>query len=64
MIKIGIVAVEPSADILGAGLIQAISKQRSDVEFIGVGGPRMAVLGFTSLYPFHGLSHMGLTEMI
>jgi lipid-A-disaccharide synthase len=64
MLTIGIVAVEPSADILGASLMQALLATRQDIQFIGVGGPRMAAVGFKSLYPFSALSHMGFIEVI
>ena len=64
MLTIGIVAVEPSADILGASLMQALLATRQDIQFIGVGGPRMAAIGFKSLYSFSALSHMGFIEVI
>ncbi len=64
MLIIGIVALEPSADILGASLMQALLAIRQDIQFIGVGGPRMEAIGFNSLYPFSALSHMGFVEVI
>lgn len=64
MLKIGIVALEPSADILGADLMQALLSIRQDIQFIGVGGPRMMAVGFNSLYSFSALSHMGFVEVI
>ncbi len=64
MLTIGIVAVEPSADILGASLMQALLVTRQDIQFIGVGGPRMAAIGFKSLYSFSALSHMGFIEVL
>lgn len=64
MLTIGIVAVEPSADILGASLMKALLATRQDIQFIGVGGPRMAAVGFKSLYAFSALSHMGFVEVI
>jgi lipid-A-disaccharide synthase len=38
-------AAEPSADAHCAGLISALSKKDYDIEFIGVGGPKMAQAG-------------------
>lgn len=64
MLTIGIVALEPSADILGADLMQALLSLRPDIQFIGVGGPRMASIGFRSLYSFSALSHMGFVEVL
>lgn len=64
MLTIGILALEPSADILGADLMQALLSIRPDIQFIGVGGPRMASIGFRSLYSFSALSHMGFVEVL
>ena len=36
---------EPSADLHGANLMRAIHARRSDVEFVGYGGPLMAAAG-------------------
>jgi lipid-A-disaccharide synthase len=38
-------AAEPSADGHCAGLIRAIKQKRRDIEFVGVGGPKMAEAG-------------------
>jgi lipid-A-disaccharide synthase len=36
---------EPSGDLHGANLIRELSSRRSDLEFVGYGGPRMAAAG-------------------
>ncbi len=64
MLKVGIVANEPSGDLLGAGLMRALRQQRPEVAFQGVGGPLMAREGLDSLYPMERLSVMGLTEVV
>lgn len=60
--KIGILAGEPSGDILGAGLIGALNKQHSHLEFTGIGGPKMIHAGCRSLHEMERLSVMGLIE--
>ena len=43
--RIFISAIEPSADAHCAGLICALQKRGYDIEFVGVGGPKMASAG-------------------
>ena len=40
-VTIGIVAGEASGDLLGSHLMAALREARPDVQFIGIGGPRM-----------------------
>lgn len=65
-VKIGIVAGEPSGDLLGAEIIQALIKLNPDrnLEFIGVGGPHMLQAGMKTLFPMEKLSVMGFTEVL
>src|SRR4030042_2174324 len=42
-------AAEPSADAHCAGLITTLKEKRPDIEFVGVGGPKMAKAGCTLL---------------
>lgn len=62
--RIGLVAAEPSGDLLGAGLMQAIRVQIPDVQFEGIGGPLMAAQGLQSRVPMEKLSVMGLVEVL
>lgn len=62
--RIGIVANEPSGDLLGAGLMRALQERYPDARFEGVGGPRMIAQGCRSLYPMETLSVMGLFEVL
>lgn len=64
MLKIGIVANEPSGDLLGAGVIREIRKLHPDVRFEGVGGPLMLEQGCRSLFSMERLSVMGLVEVL
>ncbi len=61
-ILIGIVVGEASGDQLGVGLMQAIKRRLSNVQFIGIGGPKMIAEGFETLADMERLSVMGLVE--
>ena len=63
-LRVGIVAAEPSGDVLGAGLIRALRAARPDIEFEGIGGPRMIAAGCVSRFPMERLSVMGLVEVL
>ena len=59
-----LVAVEASADVLGAGLANTLRQRLGDdVAFVGVGGARMAEAGIASPVDIAGLSLVGLFEI-
>jgi lipid-A-disaccharide synthase len=63
-LKVMLVAVEASADTLGAGLARALKLRLGDgVEFVGVGGARMAAEGIASPFDIGDLSLVGLFEI-
>jgi lipid-A-disaccharide synthase len=63
-LRVMLVAVEASADTLGAGLAQALRARLGDgVEFVGVGGAKMAAEGIASAYDISELSLVGLFEI-
>lgn len=64
MTRIHIVAGEASGDVLGARLIAALRAQRPELEFSGIGGPRMAEHGVPSLFDYRELALMGLLEVL
>lgn len=63
--SIMLVAGEPSGDLLGARLMAALRRASpQDLDFIGVGGTRMAAEGLRSILPMSDLSVMGLAEVV
>ncbi|WP_275098270.1 lipid-A-disaccharide synthase [Sedimenticola hydrogenitrophicus] len=64
MLKIGIVANEPSGDLLGAGVMREIRSRHPDARFEGVGGPLMLAEGCRTLVSMERLSVMGLVEVL
>ncbi len=63
MVRIGIVAGEPSGDKLGAGLIKALQAEYPEAEFIGIGGPKMRQAGCDTLYDMGRIELMGVDEL-
>ena len=59
-----IIAGEASGDVLGARLMTTLRRQRPDLAFAGVGGPRMIEYGLHSLHPMSDLAVMGLVEIL
>ena len=62
--RVYLVAGELSGDILGAGLMRELRARYPDVEFRGMGGPRMEAQGLQSRFPLETLSVMGLIEVL
>jgi lipid-A-disaccharide synthase len=62
--RIMIVAVEPSADAIGAALLGELRELAPQARVLGCGGPRMAANGFQSLFPIDRLSVMGLIDAL
>lgn len=64
MYRIGVVAGEPSGDILGADLIRALRSLTPELKIEGIGGPHMIREGCDSIIPLEKLSVMGLMEVV
>ena len=65
VIKIFLIAGEPSGDVLGGRLMAALKRQGSfEVEFYGIGGECMKEEGLKSLVPIQDLSIMGIAEVV
>ena len=62
--KIYLIAVEPSADQLGADLIKELRASGADISFAGIGGPKMQAAGVPSQMNIHGLAILGITEAL
>ena len=56
--RIFISAGEPSGDLHGANLIEALRARLPEVEFVGYGGPKMSEAGAALLYPLVNLAIM------
>lgn len=60
-----VIAGEPSGDLLGGKLMEALKARLGDgVRFAGIGGESMRAQGLQSLFPMAELSVMGLVEVV
>jgi lipid-A-disaccharide synthase len=63
-IVIGIVAGEASGDLLGSHLMAALKQARAEVQFVGIGGPKMQAEGMEVLFPMEKLAVNGYVEAL
>lgn len=63
-ILIGIVAGEASGDTLASHLMLALKAVRADIEFVGIGGPKMQSVGMSILFPMEKLAVRGYVEVL
>lgn len=60
-----IIVGEPSGDVLGARLMEALNRTAPQgIKYSGVGGPQMAAQGLVSLFDYRQLAVMGLLEVL
>jgi lipid-A-disaccharide synthase len=62
--KVLISAGEASGDLYASGLVDALRRQRPDLEFFGCAGPRMQKAGVRPVVDAHSLAVVGLVEVI
>jgi lipid-A-disaccharide synthase len=63
MLKIGILAGEPSGDLVASALIRAIKKRYPESVFLGIAGPKMIAEGCQAIFRIEQLSVMGVAEV-
>ena len=63
-LRIGVVAGEPSGDVLAAGMIAELKRRHPDAIIEGIGGDNMLAAGCHSLFDMETLSVMGLVEVL
>ena len=61
---IGIVAGEASGDLLASHLMSALKLARPDLQFVGIGGPKMQSVGMRVLFPMEKLAVFGYVEVL
>lgn len=64
MIAIGMVAGEPSGDMLAAQVIAGLHADRPGIVCQGIGGPRMQQAGFEAWHPMDSLSVFGYLDAL
>jgi lipid-A-disaccharide synthase len=64
LLNVGILAGEPSGDLLGAGLMHALRARVPEVRFRGVGGPLMLAAGLEALAPMSTFAMNGFVEPV
>lgn len=64
MIHVGMVAGEPSGDLLAGRIMQGVRTHSPNTRFTGIGGPQMQQAGLDTWYPMDTLSVFGYADAI
>ncbi|HLU16037.1 MAG TPA: lipid-A-disaccharide synthase [Burkholderiaceae bacterium] len=62
--RVGMVAGEPSGDLLAARILQGLTAQQTDIVCEGIGGPEMLARGFQAWHPMAALSVFGYVDAL
>jgi len=61
-LRIGMVAGEPSGDLLASRVLAGLGAQAPEAHCAGIGGPRMQGAGFDAWHPMHALTVFGYID--
>ena len=64
MKKIFILTGEPSGDKLASTVISKLKQNRSDIEFLSVGGSHLNALGIKSIYDLKEVTYIGFSSVL
>ena len=62
--RVFVIAGEASGDLHASGLVRALSRRRPQLEFSGIGGPRLQDAGMSLLHHSDQLAFMGFAEVL
>src|SRR5690625_4112145 len=62
--RVGMVAGEPSGDLLAAQIMQGLKSSRPDLHYNGIGGPQMMAQGLELWHPMSALSVFGYVDAL
>ena len=64
MKKIFILTGEPSGDKLASKVIRELNKNKTEIEYLSVGGENLKALGIDSIYELNEITYIGFTNVI
>src|SRR5690606_35605086 len=63
-LSVGMVAGEPSGDLLASRVIAGLRRQAPDLRCQGIGGPAMQAAGLEAWHPMHALTVFGYVDAL